>query len=69
MREEYSPAPPKGPAGHPWIERAIRLNATGRVVGWLFLFLMIYRLGLPVLYAAALAALPLLLLPAGPKGD
>ena len=46
------------------IYAAGRLPAAGRVVGWLFLFIIAYRLGLPVLYAAALAALPWLLLPA-----
>ncbi|HIJ63948.1 MAG TPA: hypothetical protein HPQ04_14750 [Rhodospirillaceae bacterium] len=35
-----------------------------RLVVWLLLFLTAYRLGLPVLYSAALAALPWLLLPA-----
>ena len=37
------------------------LSLRGKVVGWLFLFLIFYRSGMPVLYSAALAALPWLL--------
>ena len=47
-----------------WLVAAAGLAARSRLVGWLLLFIFAYRLGLPVLYAAALAALPWLLLPA-----
>ena len=50
------------------IARGTRMTARGRLVGWLLLFICAYRLGLPTLYAAALAALPWLLLPAAPPG-
>jgi hypothetical protein len=50
------------------IDRGNRMTARGRLVGWLLMFICAYRLGLPVLYAAALAALPWLLLPAAPAG-
>jgi len=45
------------------INTAARLPLRGKVIGWLFLFLAAYRAGMPVLYSAALAALPWLLLP------
>jgi hypothetical protein len=42
------------------------LPARGRLVGWLLAFICAYRLGMPILYSAALAALPWLLLPPAP---
>jgi hypothetical protein len=63
MREVQLAARKPGPVLHRLISAAQRLNATGRVVAWLVMFIFAYRLGLPVLYAAALAGLPLLLLP------
>ncbi len=47
-----------------WLANAAGLAARSRLIGWLLLFICAYRLGLPILYAAALAALPWLLLPA-----
>ena len=47
-----------------WLAATAGLAARSRLVGWLLLFIFAYRVGLPVLYAAALAALPWLLLPA-----
>lgn len=42
---------------------AANLPIRGKVIGWLFMFITAYRAGLPVLYSAALAAVPWLLLP------
>lgn len=48
--------------------QASGLSVRCRVVGWLLVFVAIYRLGMPILYSAALAALPWLLLPLPEKG-
>ena len=49
------------------IAQAAALPIRGKVIGWLFLFITAYRAGLPVLYSAALAAVPWLLLPPAEK--
>ena len=46
-----------------WRRAATEASPRLRLVIGLLLFLCAYRLGLPVLYSAALAALPWLLLP------
>jgi len=45
------------------IHQAASLPIRYKVIGWLFLFIIAYRAGLPVIYSAALAAVPWLLLP------
>jgi hypothetical protein len=42
------------------------VSARGRIVCWLLMFISTYRLGLPVLFAAALSGLPWLLLKSPP---
>jgi|GEM_PF-2228880 len=44
------------------IALAAGLPLRGKVIGWLFMFIIAYRAGLPVIYSAALAAVPWLLL-------
>jgi hypothetical protein len=45
------------------VAMAAGLPLRGKVIGWLFMFITAYRSGLPVIYSAALAAVPWLLLP------
>jgi hypothetical protein len=45
------------------------ISIRGRLVAWLLMFISGYRLGMPILFSAALAGLPWLLLPPSPKGD
>lgn len=45
------------------IDQAAALPIRYKVIGWLSLFIIAYRAGLPVIYSAALAAVPWLLLP------
>lgn len=47
---------------------AVTASPRIRLVSWLLMFLCAYRVGLPILYSAALAALPWMLLPREPKG-
>lgn len=39
------------------------ISTRGRLIAWLLTFIAAYRLGLPILFSAALSALPWLLLP------
>lgn len=50
------------------LARLQTISTRGRVVGWLLMFVSAYRLGLPVLFSAALAGLPWLLLKPPPVG-
>lgn len=45
------------------------MSVRGRVVAWLLMFISAYRLGMPILFSAALAGLPWLLLPSCPVRD
>ena len=49
------------------VAMAAALPLRGKVIGWLFMFITAYRSGLPVIYSAALAAVPWLLLPSMDK--
>jgi hypothetical protein len=52
-----------------WIVRASKLSGRNKLIGWLLLLFCAYRLGLPLLYAASLASLPILLLPDPPPEE
>ncbi|PKU23437.1 hypothetical protein [Telmatospirillum siberiense] len=45
-----------------------RISIRGRVVVWLLMFISAYRLGMPILFSAALSGLPWLMLP-GKAGE
>jgi len=49
------------------VAMAAALPLRGKVIGWLFMFIIAYRSGLPVIYSAALAAVPWMLLPPADK--
>ncbi|HVI53139.1 MAG TPA: hypothetical protein VM661_18160 [Candidatus Sulfotelmatobacter sp.] len=65
MREQTNPYPAHQSASalRRLIILADALPMRGKVIGWLFMFITAYRAGLPVIYSAALAAVPWLLLP------
>jgi hypothetical protein len=45
------------------VARLQAVSIRGRLVAWLLMFISAYRLGMPILFSAALAGLPWLLLP------
>ncbi len=61
MNEE-PPIPSPSPAAAA-IAALQAISIRGRLVAWLLMFISGYRLGLPILFSAALAGLPWLLLP------
>ncbi|HXP97074.1 MAG TPA: hypothetical protein VN809_10210 [Telmatospirillum sp.] len=71
MNEEPPTHSPPTVGGHPFADLFGRLQALSirsRIVCWLLMFISAYRLGMPILFAAALAALPWLLLKSPPAG-